>query len=485
LTTLLVRDARRVNWSRHAGAFLSWSDLAQVASIVALGGLFWAAAALSWGCDLSPMATSWLRVSCLVVSLLPLPVLAFLFALRLDLGLALVAFSAPFYALPSTMLYGALALPEVLAVVCLAGYAVSRIVHRQSTCLASDRDCPLSRSTNLPIYQLTTVDYAVAFLALAALVAGAAAADRLDALFELRTVFLLPILAYVLLRLSRSDEQVRRRVVDGLIMGGLGVACVGLAQVALGRHLVVAEGGLQRVRSVYPSPNSLGLYLGRVWPLLAAVALWGRGWRRTAYGLALIPLTVALVLSFSRGALLVALPAAILVMGWRAGGRFRWAALTLVLIGAVAMIPLLRVPRFAALLDLGQGTTFFRLKLWRSTVSMIREHPIFGVGPGNFLTAYRTRYVLPVAWEEFNLGHAHNILLDHWTRLGLLGVAAGVVVQVAFWRTLGRGSRDKALRLGLAGSMAALLAHGLVDNAIFAPDLALAFFLVLALAAGD
>jgi hypothetical protein len=33
--------------------------------------------------------------------------------------------------------------------------------------------------------------------------------------------------------------------------------------------------------------------------------------------------------------------------------------------------------------------------------------------------------------------------------------------------------------------MAALLAHGLVDNAIFFPDLTLAFFLILALSAGD
>jgi O-antigen ligase len=112
---------------------------------------------------------------------------------------------------------------------------------------------------------------------------------------------------------------------------------------------------------------------------------------------------------------------------------------------------------------------------------MIQERPLFGVGPGNFLAAYRTRYMLPGAWEEFSLEHPHSIYLDHWTRLGLLGMAAGVAAQLAFWRTLGRGSRRDPLTLGLAGSMAALLAHGLVDNAIFFPDLALVFFLMLAL----
>jgi O-antigen ligase len=514
LVNLLIRDARRANWSRHAEAFLAWPELAQVASIVALGGLFWATAALSWGRGMSPMGDSLLvPASCLVLSVLTLPVLALLFAVRLDLGLALVAFSGPFYGVPSTMLYRGLGLPEVLVALCLAGYAVSRIARGRSSlarpgslrrCSGQAPDAGQSRGwfdfahhrsgnppgaflglLGLPIYGATSIDYAVAFLFLAALVAGAAAEDRLAALFELRTVFLFPLLMYALLRLSGPDERGRRRIVDGLVLGGLGVALVGLVQVALGRHLVAAEGGLMRVRSVYQSPNSLGLYLGRVWPLLVSVAMWGRGRRRSAYALALIPVTLAVALSFSRGALLAALPAAILVMGWKAGGRLRWMALTLLLIGALALIPLLRVPRFAALLDLGEGTTFFRLKLWRSTLSMIQKHPLFGVGPGNFLAAYRTRYVLPVAWEEFNLGHAHNILLDHWTRLGLLGVVAGAAVQVAFWWTLGRGSTDDALRLGLAGSMAALLAHGLVDNAIFSPDLALAFFLALALAGED
>jgi O-antigen ligase len=484
LLTLLVRAARRVNWSTHAEALLAWPDWAQVAGVVALAGLFWATAASSWGRDLWSTPYSLISGSCLALSLLSLPVLALVFTVRLDLGLALIAFSAPFYLVPATMFYQALGLPEVLAVVCLVGYAVSRIARGRSTYVTGNPAFLGPRPATSPIRQATSTDYAVALLALAALVAGATAEDRLAAAFELRTLFLFPMLTYALLRVSRPDERVRRRVIDGLVLGGLGVALVGLVQAALGRHLVVAEGGLMRVRSVYHSPNSVGLYLGRVWPLLAAVALWGRGRRRRLYALALIPVTLALVLSFSRGALLVALPAAILVMGWKAGGRFRWAALALLLIGTLAMIPLLRVPRFAALLDLGRGTTFFRLKLWRSTLRMIQEHPLFGVGPGNFLAAYRTRYVLPAAWEEFNLGHAHNILLDHWTRLGLLGVAAGVAAQIAFWQTLGRRPRRDALTMGLVGSMAALLAHGLVDNAIFSPDLALAFFFTLALGAG-
>jgi O-antigen ligase len=208
------------------------------------------------------------------------------------------------------------------------------------------------------------------------------------------------------------------------------------------------------------------------------------------YVLALAPVTLALMLSFSRGALLLGIPAALLVIGWCAGRRGRWAALALVIIGALALIPLLRVPRFASLLDLQQGSTFFRLELWRSSLQMIREHPWFGVGPGNFAGAYRTRYILPTAWAEPNLEHPHNVYLDHWTRLGVLGLLAGAVVQIAFWKSLANQrisesankQTNRPLMLGLVGSMAALLAHGMVDNTLFFTDLALTFFLTLALA---
>jgi len=467
LIALLVRDARRVGLAATRQAFLGWPEWVQTAAAAALVGLFWVAAAASWGRD---WGSPWFAVS-----LSMLPVLAVCFAWRLDLGLALVACAAPFYTQSIGMLYWALSLPEALVVLCGIGAVAQR----------SRRRAPLA-----------PIDWSVLLLVVAAIVAGLVTADNLATLFELRALFLLPALYYALLR-GHLGGRITWRVVDGFVLGAAGVALVGLVQYALGRNIVAAEGGLPRLLSVYPSPNNVGLYLGRVWPLLVAVALWrlpspqgggegGEGTRRRAlYAAALLPVTLALVLSFSRGALLLGVPAALLAMGWRVGGRWRWTVLALVAVGALMLIPLLRVPRFASLLDLEQGGTFFRLELWRSSLQLLREHPWFGVGPGNFLEAYRTRYVLPSAWQEFNLEHPHSIYLDHWTRLGVLGVAAGVALQVTFWRAMRRWPKRDALVLGLTGSMAALLAHGLVDNTLFFPDLALAFFLILALVQRD
>jgi O-antigen ligase len=460
LVARLVRDARRAEWGALGRRFLDWPEWAQVSLAVGLTGLLWATAGASWGQD-------WDSPWC-AISWLTLPALAALLALRLDLGLALVAFTAPFYLHPGAMLYQALSLPEVLVVLCGVGLIAK---HR------------IWGSASL---QSSPIDWAVLSLTVAAVAASLAAADWWAALFELRTVFLLPALYYLLLRLSRLDGRARWWIVDGFVLGAVGVAVIGLGQYALGRGVVFAEGGLPRLQSVYHSPNNVGLYLGRAWPLLVAVVLWqGRGRRRSFYGLALALVMLALGLSFSRGALLLGLPAALLVMGWRVGGRYRWAVLALAVVGLLALIPLLRLPRFASLLDLQTGSTFFRLELWRSSLTLIRERPWLGVGPGNFLGAYRTRYVLPSAWQEFNLEHPHNVYLDHWTRLGLLGLLAGGAVQVVFWREVRRGAKDRVLAFGLTGSMVAFLAHGLVDNTLFFPDLALVFFLTLGLVQGD
>jgi O-antigen ligase len=102
------------------------------------------------------------------------------------------------------------------------------------------------------------------------------------------------------------------------------------------------------------------------------------------------------------------------------------------------------------------------------------------------LYQYRTRYILPEAWQEPNLSHPHNLLLDFGLRLGLGGIAILLWLQVAFWRAAWRlyRTRPEPLVLGLMGSMAIFVSHGLVDNSYFLVDLAFTFFLTVGLVQG-
>jgi O-antigen ligase len=131
-----------------------------------------------------------------------------------------------------------------------------------------------------------------------------------------------------------------------------------------------------------------------------------------------------------------------------------------------------------------------RTQVWTSAINLLRERPILGGGLDQFLYLYRSRYILPEAWREPDLSHPHNVVLDYWISLGLLGLAILAALQVAFWRSaLGAWRRLHntdllltAVIVGAMGSMADFLAHGVVDNSYFVVDLAYVFCLTLALA---
>ena len=403
--------------------------------------------------------------------------LAALVILRLDLGLALVAATAPFYLHPRSLFGKTFSMAEILTLLCLLAWGVRQLnqwwLRRQE-----------ARGI---LHPASSLDLSVLFFVAVAFASFLFAEYRHVALRELRVLILEPALFYLMLRTSRLDKKAIWRIVDFFALGAAVVALIGLVQYALGVNVITAEEGFRRLRSVYGSPNSVGLYLGRVIPVLVAVALFGRNrHRRLIYGLTAIPLGLAVLLSFSRGALILGVPLSLLALGLLAGRPWSWASLGAVVVAAVAAIPLLHTPRFASLLDTRSGTTFFRLQLWRSSWMMFLDHPWLGVGPDNFLYHYRSRYILPAAWQEPDLSQAHNILLDYATRMGIAGLTAGAWLQVAFWalalplRRL-TDSDLRALALGLMGSMVNFLAHGLVDASYFLIDLAFVFFLTLGL----
>ena len=434
--------------------------------------------------------------------------------LRLDLGLMLVAFFAPFHLLPANLFYRFSSMAEMTLIMCAVAWLLRRLLEwrtQVSSARVSGVTPYVSRFT-LHVLRFKSLDRAVlAFFAVSTLSMIAASYFEF-ALREWRIIILEPVVYYALLRASKLDRNAVWRIIDALVLAGVVVAAIGLVEYAFNLDFITAEEGTRRLRSVYGSPNNVGLFLGRVFPISLACLLLGKGRRRAWYGLALLPIIAAIVLSQSRGALLLGIPASILAIGLLAGGRWVWAALGALIAGALAAIPFLNSPRVQALLS-GEGTQVFRVALWRSTLNMIREHPILGVGPDNFLYAYRGRYMLPEAWQEPGLSHPHNVVLDFSARLGLLGLAAFLWIQAAFWKIAlplrhanfqsldyaqdklptsnlqlptsnlqTDGMERRALAIGLMASMVDFLAHGLVDAAYFVVDLAFVFMLTLALA---
>jgi O-antigen ligase len=436
----------------------------------------------------------------LPVALVGLVVLVPLVYLRTDLGLAFAAFSIPFFLRPKILLGQSLSLVEMMTLLCFACWLLRETVQRAAQGTVGN-DGPLTTFPSRPVTSLRRLaeglwrllvhlvqsskllDWATLFFLLVSLFSLTASQNIGVSIYALRTVVVEPVLFYLLLREVKLQDEGLLRVVEALIASTVLIALYGLYQYFVSGDVITAEGVL-RIRSVYGSPNNLGLFLGRIVPLVAAVVFFGGGRRRWGYLGAAIPVVIALYLTHSRGAWLLGVPAALIFLGAVRGRKALLAALGAVVAAILALLPLAGVERFRSLFDLSGGTAFFRVKLWEAALRMIRDHPFSGVGLDNFLYQY-PRYMLPEAWQEPDLSHPHNILLDWWLSLGLLGVGALIWLEVAFYRSAWRVYRSldegmiRAVVLGLMASMVDFLAHGLIDNSYFLVDLAFVFFLTL------
>ncbi|MFN2277776.1 MAG: O-antigen ligase family protein [Candidatus Promineifilaceae bacterium] len=497
--------ARQAEWGtvgqRFAAKYNAIDDSIQLA-LTALAALIVALTGwLTWGEQLAGMyrrlgdggqlaltaaAASFFYITpSFFIFILALALLFVLIYLRPAWGLALVAFTFPFYVPQVTKpIFNYRFSPVELFMLLTFGAFALRCLLDWANRRAGGEATP---GSGRPWHR---ADYAVLVFTIVATI-SLFFTERLGvATNEWRLVVIEPALFYLVIRALKPQENEMWVILDAFVLGGLVVALIGLWQYVTGQNLITAEAGLMRLRSIYGSPNNVALYLGRMMPLLAAMALLGGATprRRWAYTLAILPIGLAFLLTFSRGGLLLGLPAGLLVVFWiwqRRRGRSAWPwVLAVILLAALVLLLLSQVPQLAGRFDLGGTTGVFRVNLWRSSLEMIRENPLFGVGLDNFLYAYRGRYILDGAWQEPNLNHPHNIFLDFATRLGIAGLLAGLWLFYALARTLYSDLKTTPQRwlpvvAGFSGGLATIVFHGLVDHSFFLVDLAFSFYLMM------
>lgn len=301
-----------------------------------------------------------------------------------------------------------------------------------------------------------------------------------ESLREYRTVIVEPLLAFLVFRWTLGNSASRLYVVACLLLSGAAVAVLAMSS----QDAVLAD-GVERLTGPYPHPNNLALYLERGTLLGAGVLVVARrSWPWWSFTALVALCALGTVLTSSRGALL-ALLAGGLYIAIRAGRR-TW-TVPLVALGAISAAAL-AISRGRLTATGSTGTEFTRLPIWRGSLEMIRDYPLTGVGLDQFLYQYWPRYVEPVGWPERYTSHPHNLLLDLWLRLGILGPALGMWLIAVVWSLRGQVSGGEAVptwsdALRIAGVAALLggLVHGLVDNGFFLPDLAVLTWLCVAL----
>lgn len=276
-------------------------------------------------------------------------------------------------------------------------------------------------------------------------------------LFTLSAVLLAPALV-------RGEAEVRR-LVDGLVVAAAVLACSGLAQYLVGYGDID-----RRIRGPFSHYMTFsGFLLICDLLLLTHLVVAGRGGGRWGWRwLALVPINVALLGSYTRGAW-VALVVSVTVLLLIRAPKLLLAYIPLgVLIVILAPVPLVR--RMLSITDLQDASNYDRLCMLEAGLTMVKERPLFGLGPEMVERRYPI-YRAPTA-PRFEVPHLHNSFLQLAAERGIPTLLAYLAMNLACLRLILRRYRREGGRRGpradlYLGCLLALLAFnvaGLFEN---------------------
>ncbi len=332
-----------------------------------------------------------------------------------------------------------------------------------------------------------------------------------------KAYFLEPIMLYIVL-LNRGFINIRK-IVWPLSLSALTFSLIAIyQQFSVGFSLDAIM--LTKVSSVFGYPNALGLFLGPI--ILLSFGLFLSypqksnllaSSKKILLLLIIILSTLAIFLARSDGALAAVL-ISFLILAILINKRSRKIAIVSTILIIIALS--FHSPSWqyvkdrASLRDLsGQ----IRKQQWRETIDMLTDNRLLtGAGLNNYQKALKSyhqegifvrdykdpEWHRKVVWDkeyhkkswqpvEIYL-YPHNIFLNFWTEITLLGAILFIwlIFRVIFdlVKILKKlNSTQKGIAYGILGSLLVILIHGLVDVPYFKNDLSVLFWLIISLAA--
>jgi len=339
-----------------------------------------------------------------------------------------------------------------------------------------------------------------------------------------KAYFFEPILLYILVLNTLKKKNDLNKIFLALLISAIGVILVAIFQKITGQFIFNdfwTQEETRRVVSWFGYPNAIGLYLA---PLTMVFLGWFfslplkqnliKSLGKIILLLTIIGSVAAIYFARSEGAL-IGLSAGLLVFGLISGRRQRIATFILaaILVGTIFLsAPLKNYTELK--LGLNDLSGQIRERQWKETIAMLSGPKfISGAGLSKYQEAIQPYHQEGIFFNSDNLPnfdeqlresaelrakywqpveiylYPHNIFLNFWTELGLLGALlfSWLIVKYLFISFklsisyLRDKKPEKYLSLGLMCAMIVIVIHGLVDVPYFKNDLSAMFFIFLAL----
>jgi O-antigen ligase len=238
---------------------------------------------------------------------------------------------------------------------------------------------------------------------------------------------------------------------------------------------------LLRASALFPDPHMFSFYLGLSLPLAIGLALTQPDRKKIWLGCALL-LLIADLFTFSRGGylgLVAGLGFVFLLRGreWLTHHK-KWVislALPFLLLVFSPYNPI--TERLLSSFNTRDGSNQGRLMIWRETVAVISQHPLLGIGLGNYPLSIKptASYREPI--------YAHNLYLDIAAETGILNALAFLLLLATAWYTLLTRAKRESFFLWPAVSLIVFAAHSLVETPLYSVHILPLLFFLLAVSA--
>lgn len=316
--------------------------------------------------------------------------------------------------------------------------------------------------------------------------------DTRQALGLWRAYIVEPVLLFiVLVNTIKTKEQVRR------IFLGAGISAVLVSVVTIWQYIgwieIPGHYGLEipkRATSVFPFPTAVGKYIGPLLGLFLGLVLVRNSkeeshalskkdsfWKNIYLWGVILFSTIALVLSFSRGALIAIFITILFVSVFSKWKKWIWAGMVITLLIALA-IPVTR-NNITDVFNTSDTSTDVHIVMWKGAVRIIQDNPITGTGLASF----------PVVYDEYKeVSHTEyfpnpdHFILSIWIEMGIAGLIIFTWIIVRYFKAGIRLLKmNRKWSIALMAAMVTIIAHGFIDTPYFKNDLSVMFWIFIGL----
>ena len=235
-----------------------------------------------------------------------------------------------------------------------------------------------------------------------------------------------------------------------------------------------------RVFSTWQNPNLLGGYLDFMLGMLMGIFVVVKNRNlRIAIGILFCITAFCLTLTYARGACL-SIAVVMAVYGALYNRKILVALIVLAVILLVSDAAL--VERLTSVFSKLDTSSEMRLAFWESTIAMILDHPLLGIGWGAYFMVYPS-YDYYMQGDFIKIVHAHNMYLNFMAEIGLFGFVSymvyffGIIYKAFKTQISDIEPLNKGVMLGIGLGMSALALNGLTDYVMFNTELSMLVWL--------